>query len=219
MNLLSSIFLYAMLLIGSTQAWAQNIQNCGDFAGLQFDYLTATKAQRYLVEHAHFTPEVEALISGASGYIDADIAYTLRASPNHHRALISLVRLAKRTNAVQLPHMPHPVECYFERAIRFNTNDHIVRMLYSQYLIEHARTADATAQLEYIAKKADDNPFTIYNIGLLYFDLKDYTRAQQNAKKALALGFPGTGLREMLQKIGQWQENGPSAPAASAPGQ
>lgn len=46
----------------------------------------------HLVEIAHFTPEVEHLVRGKSGAIYGDLDYTLRAFPNHHRALWSMVR-------------------------------------------------------------------------------------------------------------------------------
>ena len=53
-----------------------------------FDYRTATKDKLKLVESYHFTPKVESLIGGQSGTLGADIDYTLRAFPNHPRALL-----------------------------------------------------------------------------------------------------------------------------------
>ena len=49
-----------------------------------------------VVERFHFTPQVERLEKGQSGYLGDDISYTLDHFANHHRALTSLARLALR---------------------------------------------------------------------------------------------------------------------------
>src|SRR5882672_10328606 len=43
-----------------------------------------------IVEAYHFTSQVELLIRGQSGALGADLDYTLRAAPNHHRALVAM---------------------------------------------------------------------------------------------------------------------------------
>src|SRR6266513_2811729 len=73
--------------------------DCGDpfqNAYGPFDYRTATQAQKVLVESNHFTRPVETLQSGLTGTPGHDIGYTLRAFPNHPRALLAMVRLAQR---------------------------------------------------------------------------------------------------------------------------
>ncbi|MCZ2439614.1 MAG: hypothetical protein LC119_05500, partial [Burkholderiales bacterium] len=127
-----------------------------------------------LVEGAHFPAQVEALIRGNRGYLGGDIDYTLRAFPNHHRALISMTRYAERTKQDPPPHMRFTVECWYERAIRFAKDDPIVRMLYAQYLQSKARREEALAQLEVATGLAGDNPMTHYNAGLVYVELKQY---------------------------------------------
>lgn len=201
-------------------SWAQVSANmCGDFAGAQWDYRTATQKQHDEVEGAHFVPKVEQLIDGNRGYLGGDLAYTLRASPNHHRALVSITRWSERLNkSTQLPHMPLPVECYFERGIRYRPDDHVVRLLYAQFLINQARPAEAAKQLEQVALVAGDNGFTLYNIGLVYSDMKDYAQALAYAHKALALGFERPELRKRLEAAGRWTEPVASSaePAASS---
>src|SRR6185436_20726046 len=50
-----------------------------------------------MMENFHFTPKVEALIGGQSEVsIANDLEFVLRYSPNHHRALVALTRLAER---------------------------------------------------------------------------------------------------------------------------
>lgn len=189
---------------------------CGDYrSNLQWDYRTASPAQRREVEGAHFVPKVENLIDGNRGYLGGDLHYTLGASPNHHRALVSITRWSERLKADHLPKMPFPVECYFVRGLTFKPDDYVVRMLYAQFLIGKARPADATKQLELVEGTATDNAFTLYNLGLIYFDMKNYQQAMAFAHKAMALGFPRTELRDQLEKVGRWSE--PAAAAAAEP--
>ena len=77
-------------------------------------------------------------------------------------------------------------------------------MIYSSYLNSKGRVPDATSQLEVATTLAKDNAFTHYNIGLHYFDLKNYDKALAQAHKAMALGFLQTGLQEQLDKVGKW---------------
>lgn len=172
-----------------------------------------------LVEGAHFTNEVEMLIRGRSGGKDpgGDIDYTLRAFPNHHRALMSVMRYGEKKASKNPPGLRYEVECYFERAIRFRSDDAIVRIIYATFLTKNKRTPEAIAQLEQATKIAGDNPFTHYNIGLAYFDIKIYDKALAQAHRALALGFERTQLRDLLEKAGQWHEPVTEVPAADIP--
>lgn len=77
-----------MLLAGTSLA--QEVDGgCGALQNAfgPFDDRTARGYNLDVVGSYHFTPPVEALIRGASGTIGGDLDYTLRAFPNHHRAL------------------------------------------------------------------------------------------------------------------------------------
>jgi len=187
-----------------------------------YDYRTERGNPLNLVESAHFTPKVEALVSGnSSSTAIGDIDYTLRAFPNHHRALISITRLTERAKSPQPPGFTRPAECYFERAVRWRPDDTVARMLYAQYLYLWKRPDEAKAQLERAAHDARDNPMTHYNIGLVYFEGGDLDHALLQAHKAYALGFTRPELRERLKQSGRWREPEPAANtlagAASAP--
>jgi hypothetical protein len=174
-----------------------------------------------LVEGAHFTKDVELLIRGHRSGVDpgGDIDYTLRAFPNHHPALMAVMRYGEKKASQKPAGLKYVVECYFERAIRFRSDDAIVRMIYATYLAKNKRTPEAIAQLELATRIAGDNAFTHYNIGLVYFDLKMYDKALVQAHRAMNLGFARTQLREQLESAGQWQEPGgvPAVGAVSAP--
>lgn len=193
----------------SSASWAPAAAaSCGPLENQYgpFDYVTQ-KSRLGVVEQHHFTPQVEALIKGATSVsASEDIDYTLRAFPNHHRALLSLVRLAEKKRSSQPVGLGYSVECYFERALRFRPKDSTVRMIYASYLFKDQRDAQANQQLELAAVAAGGNPFTHYNIGLLYLERQNYAQALIHAHKAYAQGFPQPMLREQLQLQGKWKE-------------
>lgn len=181
-----------------------------------FDYRTERGDKLRIVESAHFPAHVESLIRGHStNLIGGDLDYTLRAFPNHHRALLSTLRLGLRERSPQLPGMRHTVECYFVRAVRFRPDDTTARMLYAMYLHRTGRPESAQQELGQVAAQAGDNGFTHYNLGLLYLEMGDAERALHQAHKALALGFPRTELRDRLSAAGQWRD----APVAPGDGE
>lgn len=159
-----------------------------------------------IVEGAHFTVEVENLIRGRGGPIGGDIDYTLRAFPNHHRALLAMVRFSERTKSLKPPNARWEVECYFVRAVAFRPNDVVSRMLFAQYLNKLNRKAEAIAQLNAVQVLAGDNPFTHYNLGLGYLEVGEHEKALVHAHQAAALGFPRQELTESLKKAGRWRE-------------
>jgi tetratricopeptide (TPR) repeat protein len=181
---------------------------CGDLKNAYgpFDYLKRSEfAQNfYLVESTHFTSEVENLIKGNAGSLGGDLDYTLRAIPNHHRALASLAKLALREKTTRVRGTKWSTECYFNRATRFSPNDAGVRNLYGGYLYKLGRTNEAIAQLTEAVRLDPENATAQHNLGLIYFQKKDYEKAVIHAKKAGSLGFPLPGLKSKLIELGKW---------------
>ena len=194
---------------------------CGPLANAYgpFDYRT-DKDKLTHVERPHFPPVVEALIRGNRGYLGQDIDYTLRAFPNHHRALLAVMRYGEKLKTPHVKEMPYTVECYFDRALRFRPDDNIVRMLYAQFLAKNERKPEGLKQLEVAAAGAEESGFTQYNIGMIYVEMKEFDRALGQAHKAIWLGFERPALREQLVAAGKWVD-APPAPektaAAAAP--
>lgn len=168
-----------------------------------FDYRTRGPDGFELVEHAHFNEAVENGVSGVTGPIGGDIDYTLRAIPNHPRALETLGRISLRAKVVQMPGAHFPTECYFDRAIRFAPDDGVVRAVYGNYLASLGRTAEAVRMFQAGADLAPGNATINYNLGLLYMKTKNYDKAAEYAQKAYALGFPLPGLRNQLAQVGK----------------
>lgn len=195
-----------LLLLGSASTYAAPY--CGDLKNAYgpFDYRRRGEfAQNlYLVEMAHFTPEVEKLISGNTGTIGGDLDYTLRAFPNHARALSSMARYALKSKSPKAGDLRWTFECYFYRAISFQPDDPAPRSIYGAYLLRKGRTNDALEQLSEAVALAPDDPSANYNLGLGYFEKKDYDQAKLYAKKAYALGFPLQGLKTKLTSVKKW---------------
>lgn len=170
-----------------------------------------------LVQIAHFRPEMEMLIRGGQGEkseVGPEFDYTLRAFPNHHRALLALVRLADKQRLEKPRGMNYTVDCWFQRAVQWRPDDAIVRMIYADYLGSRNRSSDAFEQLKVATSLAKDNALTHNNIGMIYFDLKAYDKALEQAYVAAELGLTRPTLRDRLASVGQWRE--PAAAAASA---
>jgi len=203
---------FLILAANSGMATAQTDSSCGNpFQNHYgpFDYRTVDAQNKAVVESVHFTPGVEALIRPATTTfftMAGDVAYTLHVFPNHHRALLTMSRAAKKFGKDPAPGARFTVNCYFERAVKFRPEDTVARALYAQYLAANARQEDAVRQLEIATSFAKDNPLSHYNIGLLYFDLGKFDKALEQAHAAIALGNTRTELPDKLRAINKWTD-------------
>ena len=194
---------------------------CGDlgvgYGGYgPFDYTNyddyTTKLE--IVESAHFTREVEALIAGKSSYLIGDLDYTLRVFPNHHRALASVSKFEFQVeNAEQKLENHIPIECYFKHAMIYKPTDGVVRLVYGTYLhrkgmVERRKDLLDRAQMQYTyaLQIMPASAEAHYNAGLFYFDTNKYNLAVMHGHKAYQLGFPLQGLKDKLKKKGVWDK-------------
>ena len=192
-------------------------QACGVLANGYgpYDY-RRDKDKLSIVETYHFTPDVETLRGGSTGALGSDLDYTLRAFPNHHRALNAIANLALKLRVAKPPGAQYTVDCYFDRALRFAEDDGTVRIIYGVYLSRTNRMRDAVRAFEAARAYEPDNANLYYNLGLAYLDLKDYSKALENAQRAYQLGAALPGLRNRLQAAGKWSE--PSGRQGAATG-
>lgn len=197
-----------LIIAASTPAIAQ-IEVCGelytDHFG-PFDYRTINRFDLQKVERAHFSSQVENLIRGDSSTIGGDISYTLKAIPNHPRALAAMAALARKERRPTPKGSTYSIECWFERAARFAPNDPAVPAILAIDLMRDGKPKAAVAQLKVAEGLAPDNANIHYNLGLAYFDLKDFDNSLASAKRAYELGFPLPGLREKLTRAGKWKD-------------
>ena len=189
-------------------------QQCGQLTNAYgpMDYRTSA-AQLQIVEGTHFTPDIEALRHAGTGPFGGDLDYTLRASPNHHRALNSMMNLVMKTHSDPPQGSRYTMECWFDRAIRFAGNDGTVRMLYGIYLSRIGKKEESLARFKEAQQLGGDSPNLDYNLGLAYFELKDYANAMDYARRAYDQGISFPGLRQKLRDVGKWSD----LPAPSPP--
>jgi len=168
---------------------------------------TAPKDQLRIsqIEGHHFDADTESLIRGMTGSIGADIDFLVRYSPNHHRGLAALVRLALKDKTPKPSGVQMPVECYLLRALEFKPSDPEVHKIYATYLARQGRNSEALATFEQAEKLAPNDPVIAYNIGLLLTEKRDFERARAYARKAYAGGIELPGLRDKLARQGQWR--------------
>lgn len=186
-----------------------------------YDYRTIPGESKYLVEMAHFTPKVENLVAGNTGTLPSgDLDYTLRAIPNHPRALLSMSRYSMKIKSERIPGARYPMECYFERAMRMAPDDPMPHLLYAMYFKDRRKTAEAKAQLA-LAEKLRGDPTSSdldYNLGLMYFDLGELDKAAVAGQRAYALGAPFPALMNKLKQAKRWPESaGKRTPDAPQP--
>lgn len=202
--------LCSLLLIGTADLQAATKNYCGELTNGYgpYDYRRRAEFQEnfYLVEMAHFTSDVENGVKGSSSSVGADLDYTLRAIPNHHRALATLSSLALRDRTVQVANMRYPVECWFIRALRFAPNDSGVYVAYGSYMFAIGKVKESTQLFKDGLALDPDNLVLNYNLGLAYVKQNDYEQAKIHAKKAYDGGFPLQGLKNKLIEAKKWDE-------------
>ncbi len=202
------------LWLSCLAAIAHAYEVCGELAPPgqygPYDYRTATAYQKNLVEGAHFQSNVESLQrENSNSHLGGDIDYTLRAFPNHARALLAMMKLSAKERTLKPRGAHWPVECYFERALRFTPDDPAVHTMYGVYLVKKGDREAAKGQLQLAREgleKLGGDPNLNYNVGLAYFDLGDYDKAMEQAKVAYSLGFPLPGLRSKLKSVDKWKD-------------
>ncbi|MFA9439711.1 hypothetical protein ACDA63_08750 [Uliginosibacterium sp. sgz301328] len=218
----SRVLITTLAALAAIPAAAQDV--CGSLQNSYgpMDYRSAPQNVRDLVESHHFTKKVELLQGGQETYIGGDIDYTLRAFPNHPRALLAMMNLSFREKRDPPPNSRYSVTCWFERAERFQPDDPMVKVLYGSFLVRLGKKDEAAKKLDTAAASHDLGPNEAYNLGLAYSDLGRYDDALKFAHMAYEMGFPLPGLRDRLVKAGKWKDLPPlekadaSAPAADA---
>src|ERR1700682_2471287 len=128
MRLVALLTAYALCTLLHAQDLDQDCGSLNNHYG-PFDYRSGR--DRSIVEKFHFTPKVENLVGGNTSMTPGgDLNYTLRVFPNHHRALMSLIRFAEEEKKDPPSEMEFSVACWFDRAERFQPDDAVVKGLH-----------------------------------------------------------------------------------------
>jgi len=218
-------FIFLILIIGChVTSWANTAAPWvgKDFQGLPcqgaemnygpFDYTNQQHRETKLpiVEKYHFKPEVEQLINSTAAL--NNLEYTLRAFPNHHRALSAVIRfyireLKKSKSGTTISDISRkfgktPPECHLQKAIKFSPKDGTVYTLLGIYTHRLNMLEEAEAAYKKGAQLSPKSSEAHYNYGLLLAQLKRYDDALTEARIAYKLGYPLPGLKRRLQAAG-----------------
>lgn len=175
-----------------------------------YDYRAAPKDALSNVETHHFSSDVEQLKRGVTTDVlnlGQDIAYVLGVFPNHHRALLAMMRLSEKDKNDQPRNSGRPIECWFDRAVRFAKDDTVARLMYALWLRKKGRVEESIYQTKTAEADAEDNPLTHYNVGISYFELGQYDQAAAAARRAQELGMARPDLINRLKSINRWTES------------
>jgi tetratricopeptide (TPR) repeat protein len=86
------------------------------------------------------------------------------------------------------------------------------RLNYARVLVLEKRLPEARKQFEAVANASPKNPDVVYAVGLLAFQLKDYSAAEEYMKRVLGLGYRDPeGVRYLLGQIAEEQKLWPRA--------
>lgn len=175
-----------------------------------FDYTNPEHKDKIpVVEEHHLTFNVENHIKGQEGSIPSDLDYVLRAIPNHHRGLLSMIRyelkLHNKLTQEPIPLLTRP-ECYLQRAINFSPNDASSYALYGYYLYKLGNLEKAVKYYERALVIQPNNSKIAYSFSLLLIDLKRYNEAMKQAKIAYKNKQAPQKLKQKLVKLGVWTE-------------
>ncbi len=199
------------LLVCCPEANSQQLAaNCGSLTNAfgPFDYTNARhRAENLkLVEDAHFDAGVAALRGHAKHprNLPGDIDYTLRAFPNHHRALHTMARYYLTREDYGRPALRYTAECYFDRAMTLNSKDGMVRMIYGIYLYKLGKMEESTQRFREALERSPNSAELHYNFGLVLAEQKNFADAKKHAEIAYEMGHPMPGLRNKLKRAGVW---------------
>ena len=207
-----------------TKATARPPREYGQFG--PFDYYDTKNTPRNalpLVESGHFGSKTFELARlGDWCFYWGDLDYTLRAFPNHPRALVAMAEYLETRQACETKRSSssspedlaaeiekglwreHNADFYFQKAIEFRPQYAATHVLYGKYLRKAGRRDDALEQFADAEKLEPQSADAQYYLGLIYLDKGDNAKAKQHAERAYRLGQQQTELKERLVKAGLW---------------
>ena len=148
----------------------------------------------------HLPPCEKALQGRNFAKAVAECHFILRIYPNHPRALLLMAKTCEQWASPMCR-----IDEYLERAIQVNPTAAPTYVVQGIHLHNVKRYPQAKQAYEMALKLDDKSVNAHYNLGLTCIELKDYACANEQAQKAYALGATVPGLRDKLQKAGQWK--------------
>lgn len=156
------------------------------------------------VDKYHLGLAIEKLRTRQYESAAGDIGFMLAYFPNHPQALALLMQLCDQQPKSSRC-APDRMADVFERAIAVNPDAAATYVAQGIYLYQMKKLPAAITSLE---RAATLDPVSInaqYNLGLAYFEARQYAAANAHAQRAYQLGAALPGLREKLKRAGQWK--------------
>jgi tetratricopeptide (TPR) repeat protein len=177
---------------------------------------TDEKATWQSAHHFHLGPALEAMKHNDWKPAYDNFRFILYLFPNSPQALNGMSELC--VTKWKSPNCD--ADSWFEKAIAVNPGIATTWTLYGIHLQREKHAAEAIEKFEHALKLRPDDINAHYNMGLAYFELKEYGKANEQAQISYSLGAPLPGLRDLLKREGRWDpHNQPqSTSGASANG-
>lgn len=191
---------FALVTLTASSVQAQSSPGGVDY-NVANDYYAAIATGRHkVVEQYHLGPCESALVGRNYRKALSECDFILKIFPNHPTALLLVVRTCEQWKAPNCN-----AGEYIERGIAINPKaapTYVIQGIYFHGAKQYAKAREAYD----LALKIEDKSVNAhYNLGLTCLELKDYACANEHAQKAYALGATVPGLRDKLQKAGQWK--------------
>lgn len=196
----------------------------GQFGPFDFYDTRGNGAYPYtVVERHHLGPKTELMLRRGDncGYW-SDLDYTLRAFPNHPKALKMMADFLKthvscdsgRAASQSVLDLAAEIEAgrwqgrtmeyYFETGIKFRPQYTETRVLYARALSDIGNRDQAVKVLEEALKLDPQSSSAHYELGTIQLAKGDKQSALAHARKAYQLGKPPAALRDQLVAAGIW---------------
>jgi tetratricopeptide (TPR) repeat protein len=149
----------------------------------------------------HLQPALDDMKRGAWGSARNNLEFILRHFPNSPQALNGISELC----TVRWKSAQCDADSWMERAAAINPSIATTWVIYGIHLQRKRLHREAVDKFAHALELNPDNLNAHYNLGLAYFDLKEYDKANEQAQISYSLGAPLPGLRDMLKRAGAWK--------------
>ncbi len=201
------VFALACICLNSAPAFAQPTNN---------DYYKGAGTELLRnVEKYHLGQAADKLRLRQFESASGDIEFILRFFPNHPQGLILMTQLCEQWKFSAQCNFAMMSDV-FENAIAVNPDVAATCVLQGIYLYRSKRLPAAIASLDKAVKLDPNSLNAHYNLGLAYFDTKQFELANLHAQRAYELGAPVSGLRDKLTRAGKWKPINTSMPDATS---
>jgi tetratricopeptide (TPR) repeat protein len=153
------------------------------------------------VEGYHLQPGIDHLRAREFRQAMAEFEFILAVYPNHPRALMLLSDVCEQSRSMECT---NAADSWFEKAVAINPNAAATYVMFGIYNHKSHRLDAAIKSYKRALELSPNSVNANYNLGLAYFEQKQYALANEVAQRAYASGASLPGLRDKLKTVGAW---------------